>query len=363
MIADMLKENDAEYFIMHATSRDANFLYATRFKTYDPLTYISGIDGTEILLVPEMEKRRAERESRVKEIVSLEDMGFKEKLKKLNDAKIAFLEILVSVLKEGRCRRVLIPEELPSFISFELMKHFDVRVVRNPFSKLRIVKNSGEIEKIREVSNAITSTFKWLIENFRFKKCEEVRRAIDTKLFSAGYLAENTICSTGKLSADPHELGKGQIEDHLIIDIFPKSMDHGYYSDFTRTVFLSKNDDLEEMYSAVVAAQEEALKMMRDGVDAKDVHERVKEVLSSHGYRTEKSEGFIHSTGHGVGLEVHEEPRISEQSVILRQGMVVTVEPGLYYKDVGGVRVEDTVVVRKNDCEILTPFEKFIRLY
>lgn len=363
MIANTLRENDADFFVMYATSINANFYYATRFKTYDPLTYIFGIDGTEILLVPEMEKRRAERESRVKEIVSLEDIGFKEKLKELNDAKKAYLEILVSLLKEGRCRRVLVPEELPSFISFELTKHFDVKVARNPFSKLRMVKSSSEIEKIRDTSRAILGVFRWLLENFRFERCEEVRRAIDTKLFAAGYLAENTICSTGKLSADPHEPGSGEIKDHLIIDVFPKSLEHGYHSDFTRTIFLRKNNELEEMYSAVVDAQEEALRMIKDGIDAKDVHEKVKEVLSSRGYNTKNGEGFIHSTGHGIGLEIHEEPRISNQSVILKKGMVVTVEPGLYYKDVGGVRVEDTVVVRKNGCEVLTTFEKFTRIY
>ncbi len=363
MIAKFLKEHNADFIILHGSSNDANFYYATKFKTHDPLTYIAGIDGSDILIVPEMEKRRAERESRVKEVVSLNDLGYMDKLKETRDAKKAYLDILASVLKEGRCRKLLLPEELPTYISFELMKHFQVEVVRNPFAELRIIKSSSEIEKIRDTSNAILRCVKWAVENFNFKTCEELRRTVEVKLFSEGYLAENTIASSGEASSNPHEIGRGEIEDHVVLDVFPKSVDHLYYSDFTRTIFLRKNAELEEMYKAVVDAQKKAIGMIKDGVDARDVHQLVKDVLSSYGYKTEKGEGFIHSTGHGIGLEVHEEPRIGELSVELRKGMVVTVEPGLYYSEIGGVRVEDTVVVRRKDCEILTPFEKFIRLY
>ncbi|MBO8179291.1 MAG: aminopeptidase P family protein [Archaeoglobus sp.] len=363
MIAKFLREHDADFIILHGSSNDANFYYVTKFKTYDPLTYIAGIDGSDILIVPEMEKRRAERESRVKEVVSLNDLGYMDKLKETKDAKKAYLDILVSVLKEGRCRKLLLPEELPTYISFELMKHFQAEVVKNPFTKLRVIKSSSEIEKIRDTSNAILRCVKWAVENFNFKTCEELRRAVEVKLFSEGYLAENTIASSGKASSDPHEIGKGDIKDHVVLDVFPKSIEHLYYSDFTRTIFLRKNVELEEMYKAVVDAQEKAIGMIKNGVDARDVHQLVKDVLNNYGFKTEKGEGFIHSTGHGIGLEVHEEPRISELSVELKKGMVVTVEPGLYYSKIGGVRVEDTVVVREKDCEVLTPFEKFIRLY
>ena len=363
MITDVLRESGAEFFVMYASSKNANFYYATKFKTYDPVIHIIGIDGTDLLVVPEMEKRRAERESRVKEIATLENLGFRERLREWGDSKKALMSILVSLLKEGRCRTVLVPEEMPSFVSFELMKHFSVKVVRNPFSRLRIVKSASEVKKIEDVSRAITSTFDWFVKNFKSKTCEEARRVIKTHLFSSGYLAENTICSTGKLSADPHEIGRGEIEDHLVVDIFPRSLEHLYHSDFTRTVFLRRNPELEDMYSSVVDAQEEALKMIKEGVDGREVHERVKEVLKERGYRTAEGEGFIHSTGHGIGLEVHEEPRLGEQSVTLKSGMVVTVEPGLYYKNVGGVRVEDTVLITKSGCEILTSYPKSIRLY
>jgi len=100
--------------------------------------------------------------------------------------------------------------------------------------------------------------------------------------------------------------------------------------------------------------------MIRDGIGGEEVHFLVCDILESYGYLTLRQrarEGFIHSTGHGVGLEVHERPRLYEKGDVLKAGMVVTVEPGLYYEGIGGVRVEDTVVVRKNGCDVLTKFE------
>ncbi len=361
MIFEVLSKMQADFFVMYASSRDANFYYATKMKLHDAAIYLAGIDGTELLVVPRMERRRAERESRVKEIATFEDLGYMEKLKELGDAKKAVAEILTSLIKEGRGRRVLIPHNFPAFLAFELSKHFEVDFA-NPFAKLRIIKRSDEIEKIRDVANAIVAAFDWLVKNFNFKTCEDVRRALELKLFSNGYLAEGTIVSSGKLSADPHEIGKGRLEKHAIIDVFPRSTEHLYYADFTRTIFFEDSEELREMYSAVVEAQKKAIEIIRDGVDAKDVHTNVKETLESYGFKTSGSEGFIHSTGHGIGLEVHEEPRISEQSVELKAGMVVTVEPGLYYKDIGGVRVEDTVVVKRSGCEVLTKYPSFVEV-
>mgnify|MGYP005658937427 CR=1 FL=1 len=116
------------------------------------------------------------------------------------------------------------------------------------------------------------------------------------------------------------------------------------------------------MYRAVVYAQEKALEKIKEGANAKDIHLEVKDRLEEMGYKSSNREGFIHSTGHGIGLEVHEEPRISEYDVELKSGMVITVEPGLYYRDVGGVRVEDTVVVTKSGYKNLTAYPKNIRI-
>ena len=108
----------------------------------------------------------------------------------------------------------------------------------------------------------------------------------------------------------------------------------------------------------MVAAQNAGIDAVRAGVDGKEVHSRVSQVFKDRGYPEGDNSGFIHSTGHGVGLEVHERPSLSEAGEVLQAGSVVTVEPGLYYPDLGGVRLEDLVVVRPEGCDNLTEFER-----
>ncbi|MEM4473337.1 MAG: Xaa-Pro peptidase family protein [Archaeoglobaceae archaeon] len=359
MVIELLKEKSAEFFVMQ--SGGANFLYATKFRSTSTMFYFAGIDGTELLLLPEMELGRAVRESRVKEIASYEMLGYEDKLKEVGDPRKAIAEIVVQVLKEGRARKILIPNDFPAFFAFELQKNFEVETVENPFSEMRAVKRDHELAEIRENCKKIVQVFPKILKIIRNRKisCERAREILERELWLRGLIAENTICVSGKLSADPHELGKGPIEEHILIDVFPKNK-RGYYADFTRTILLEQNAELKEMLMAVIDAQKVAFSKLREGINGREVHIAVKETIESHGFKSSKSEGFIHSTGHGVGLEVHEKPRIGDVDVILKSGMVVTVEPGLYYKKVGGVRVEDVVLIRKNDCEILTPFERFL---
>jgi len=252
-------------------------------------------------------------------------------------------------------------------LSFYLKDYFEVEVVENPFSKLRMIKRKDEIEKIRDVSLAILKSLDYLLKKLNeIKTCEKLRDEIELFLFKNGYLAEDTIVASGIESANPHSIGFGSIEDHIVFDVFPKSRTHGYHSDFTRTIILNENAEIEDMLNAVIEAQEKAISMLKEGILAKDVHNLVCDVLESLGYHTIRKkfkEGFIHSTGHGIGLEVHEEPRIFENDQVLKAGMVVTIEPGLYYKKVGGVRVEDTVLIKKSGCEVLTPYRKEIKLF
>ncbi|MCS7130958.1 MAG: Xaa-Pro peptidase family protein [Archaeoglobaceae archaeon] len=363
-VIELLKEKNADFFLMH--SGNVNFSYATKFKSSATMFYLIGIDGTDLLLLPEMELGRALRESRVKEIASFEKLGYEKKLKELGSPRKAIAEILVERLKEGRAKKVLIPNEFPAFLALELQKIFEVETIENPFYKLRAIKRAEELEKIKQNCSFLLKVFHKFYKRIKSNKkitCDLARRFLEKELFSYGLIAEDTICSTGKLSADPHELGKGKIEDHLLVDVFPRNLRTGYCADFTRTILIRENSEIEEMLKAVIEAQKKAISMLKDGVNGKDVHNAVKDCLKSHGYETRGGEGFIHSTGHGVGLEVHEEPRLSDVDVELKSGMVVTIEPGLYYRKIGGVRVEDLVVIKKDGCEILTPFESFLAVY
>jgi Xaa-Pro aminopeptidase len=365
MIYETLKKHDAQFYVQHAG--DMNFYYATNFKLPDSAFYIIGIDGTDLLVVPEMEKNRALRESRVKEIASFTDIGYHDRLKELKDSKKAMAQTMIELLKSHGAKKVLLPPNFPAYLALAFSQHFEVEVVDNPFLKMRAVKSREEIEKIKEVSMAIVESFKFALELIKNgeRDCDVLRSKLETFLFSKGYLAQDTIIASGRLSADPHFIGHGEIQEHVILDIFPKSRVHGYYSDFTRTVILDDCPEIEEMLDAVIEAQQRAISIIREGVTAKEVHHTVCDVLEERGYHTLRKkyrEGFIHSTGHGVGLDIHEEPRIFENEDVLKAGMVFTVEPGLYYKKWGGVRVEDVVVVKKNGCEILTEYPRKIDL-
>jgi Xaa-Pro aminopeptidase len=130
----------------------------------------------------------------------------------------------------------------------------------------------------------------------------------------------------------------------------------GYMSDMTRVLFFGKPDRrMKTMYNAVLKAQLAGIAAVREGVTAGQVDQKARQVLESEGLGKE----FLHSTGHGLGLEIHELPRVGRRDKTrLQAGMVITIEPGAYIQDFGGIRIEDTVLVTKNGCEILTPTSK-----
>lgn len=357
-----MKFNEFDFFVQHG---DINLYYATGFWAIDSAFYVIGSDGTDLLIVPDMEKDRAIEESKVREIASYGDLGYHEIRKELKNSRKAEAEMLIRLLKNHRARVVGIPTNFPAYLAIPLSQNFDVKVVKSPFLEMRAVKTREEIEYIRDTSLATIKAFEFCLKVLRRERnCEIIRERIENYLYLKGYLARDTIVSSGKISAMPHKSG-GIVEDHVVVDIFPKSRRHRYHSDFTRTVILNKNNDIVDMLKAVIDAQEKAISIIKEGITAKEVHYTVCDVLESYGYKTLRQrarEGFIHSTGHGVGLEVHEEPRIFENETVLKAGMVFTVEPGLYYKDVGGVRVEDVVVVRKDGCDVLTPYKKWVML-
>lgn len=366
-VKEELDKNNAQFFIQYSTSNDANFYYATNFKIGDPILYAADKDS-DMVIVPEMEKKRAIREANVKKVYSLNDLNFSQNLKQFDIPREAVARTYLQFLQSNEAEKVLIPPDFPSFLSFYFKDNeMDVGIIDNPFSMSRKNKTGKEIENIRKSSQAAISGLEHLIKLLKKgdRDCESLRNEVELFLYSQGYTAKNTIVASGLSTAEPHNIGEGQVEKHVIFDIFPQSKKTGYFSDFTRTVVLKEQDEIEDMLNAVIDAKEAGISMVKDGVKANDVHNRVCDVLEDRGYHTlrgESREGFIHSTGHGVGLEVHEKPSIYTREETLESGMVATIEPGLYYKDIGGVRVEDTVVVKKNDCEVLTRYPNRVDL-
>ncbi|MEY2543502.1 MAG: Xaa-Pro aminopeptidase, partial [Verrucomicrobiota bacterium] len=139
----------------------------------------------------------------------------------------------------------------------------------------------------------------------------------------------------------------------------------GYWGDMTRTVVRGRAGDAQrKLWETVKDGQELALREIKAGIDGMKIHKAIQELFKKRGYPTEvrkgKNVGFFHGTGHGLGLEIHEYPRL--QKVTLKERQVVTVEPGLYYPGLGGVRHEDVVVVTKTGCKILSRFPKQLEI-
>ena len=164
-------------------------------------------------------------------------------------------------------------------------------------------------------------------------------------------IAVDTICAGGLQGAQPHNTGSGVLlaDYPVVLDIFPRSATTGYWGDLTRTVVKgTPSDFMRRAYDAVLEAREFAKSCIRIGAIPSEIHKCAENILFKHGFSTgcdEKGDyGFFHGLGHGVGLDIHEGPRISPRnSEPLKAGVVVTDEPGLYYPDQGGIRLEDMV--------------------
>ena len=199
---------------------------------------------------------------------------------------------------------------------------------------------------------------------------EKLRAVIDTAILQAGGLAAHTIVAGGRQGCDPHEGGHGPLRanEPIILDIFPRSQKTGYFGDITRTVVRGHaNEAARKLYDTVLQGQKLAFQKMLPGVPTAEVHRAVQQFFEREGYRTGRRngrmEGFFHGTGHGLGLEIHETPRVGPNSAgVLQEGHVVTVEPGLYYPGIGGVRLEDVALVTKDRPRNLTRFEKALEI-
>ncbi|MDQ6993557.1 MAG: Xaa-Pro peptidase family protein [Mariprofundus sp.] len=200
-------------------------------------------------------------------------------------------------------------------------------------------------------------------------KSDDVRRAIETFLIGKGAMPAHTIVACGRESSDPHNTGHGYIRANalIIIDIFPRLLSSGYWGDMTRTYVKGKaTDEQKKIYNCVREGQDIGLSMITAGVDSASIHTAISKHFDAQGFKTGtvrgKQCGFFHGTGHGVGLDIHESPRVSTRGDTLQSGQVVTCEPGLYYPHIGGVRLEDMVVVRDNGCDNLTRYKRHLEI-
>ena len=374
--------------VIAAPQHDADAYHLSGFLAPDPVIFARA-GGRRYLAVSALEYGRAEKEAPVDELVSFDELDLVALARELKSGPRAFAAAAANLLDKAGAKRS--PVAVPPGFGVAYADELRARGVRieadgRLFSGLRRVKTDAEISRIEEAQRAVEEAVSHAVEILEESDIsgdgtlewrggtltsEVLRSEIEVELLRRGCSAdEGTITAGGAQAADPHERGSGALRsgEPIIVDVFPRNSGSRYFADMTRTFVKGEpSPELERMYDSVLEAQETALSMIRAGVNGRDVHDKVSEILHERGYKTAKhdsepgkplTEGFFHGTGHGVGLEVHEAPRVSTADEELVAGDVVTVEPGVYEPGVGGVRIEDLVVVTEDGCRNLTRFPK-----
>ncbi|MFQ5950414.1 MAG: M24 family metallopeptidase, partial [Nitrospiria bacterium] len=256
-------------------------------------------------------------------------------------------------------------------------------IKKDPFFEGRAIKTDEEIAAIQQTQAAIEEAVDEAVDLLRQSDNKEgflylngtrltseaVRQRLHLSLMGKGCIAQHTIVACGTDACDPHNEGSGPLRanEPIILDVFPRSIGSRYYADMTRTVVKgTASDGLKRLYDTVLEGQMLGIDHVKDGVPGQEIHEKITHLFEERGYHTGKvggrMQGFFHGTGHGIGLDIHEPPRISKSDWVLQEGEVVTVEPGLYYHEIGAVRIEDMVLVEKEGCRNLTTYPKFLEI-
>jgi Xaa-Pro aminopeptidase len=365
-----------------ASEGDANMLYAAGMFVPDPFIFFRH-KKIRYVVMSDLEIDRAKKQAHADRVLSLS--LYQRKLRRLGKTPAGVIDILDLLFRERGIRSLIVPANFSALLADQLRaKGYSVQIKRDPFWVNRETKNNLEVKHITEslkvarlgleagirmLKRTTTKRDGYLYLNSARLTSEMLKTAVNTTIMAQGWLPSHTIISSGNQCVDPHHEGSGPIKANtsIIFDIFPRSQHNGYFGDLSRTVVRGRaSEKLKEIYATVQAGQQIGFEQIRDGINGKEVHQNILDLFAARGFPTGRingrMQGFFHGTGHGLGLDIHEPPRIAPVDATLRAGHVVTVEPGLYYLGVGGVRLEDVVVVTANGNRNLTNCPQFLEI-
>jgi len=374
-----LSERGVDGYLIDADSENADQYYLSGFDAPDP--FVTLYDGeVHLLFGRSLEYGRAKREARAATVERNVDFGYREKISE-HGADEAPFHVLAEFLRSYDVESVAVPPRFPVSVA-DALRNLDITVVPDRDSvvtDVRATKTEDEVELIRDAQGANETAMAAAERLFReagvdgdgrlthdgeVLTSERVKEEIEVTLLRNGCALDQTIVAGGSNAADPHDRGAGPLhaDEPIIVDIFPRNKDSKYNGDMTRTFLVGEADEtIREWYDLTERAYEAALDAVEPGATGADVHDAACDVYEDAGEPTLRSDesaetGFIHSTGHGVGLDVHEQPSVGPNGGELEPGHVITIEPGLYDPEVGGVRLEDLVVVTEDGYENLTDY-------
>ncbi|MCH2183175.1 MAG: Xaa-Pro peptidase family protein [Mariniblastus sp.] len=352
-----------------------------RFNVGDPVALISlnGEEGEKsIFILRDIEMHRARQHAQVDEIACPADYSPADGLS--GDRETATAQATAECLARHGITSVVADRTLP-LIFAEIIRQRGIEVICDMEFGVtdRRSKDAQEIAWLREAQTATESAMEMacqliaraevdgdgsLIHEGTVLTSERVRNAIDVKLLELGYANVPSIVAGGPTGADCHEIGSGPLKtgQPVIVDIFPQNRTTLYNGDCTRTVVHGPvSEQLQQMHAAVYAAKQAGEAAVKPGVTGEDVHKAVIAKIREHGFEvgipddtmSDEYCAMVHGTGHGIGLDVHEPPLLDFKGPPLVVGDALTIEPGVYSKAIGGIRIEDMVVVTENGCENL----------
>ncbi|MFL6594271.1 MAG: M24 family metallopeptidase [Chthoniobacterales bacterium] len=366
--------------IVAASDHDPDMLYATRMFVPDPFIFLEQ-NGKRTIVLSDLEIDRGKKQAQADEILAYST--FEREVQGKAKRTPPFEKVLSHFLQKRGVRSAIVPSNFALGYAEELGRaKIKLQTTNGLFFPERESKTEDELRLMRralsitekgmargiEVLGACKARRGKRLDWFgRVLTSEILRAEIDSAILRAGGLPANTIVAGGDQACDPHERGSGPLlaDSLIILDIFPRDAASGYYGDMTRTVVRGRaSEEQRRLWETVRKGQELALKKMKPGVDGLELHNQVKRFFTQQGFPTElrdgRQVGFFHGTGHGLGLEIHEFPRF--QKTVFKPGQVLTVEPGLYYPALGGVRIEDVAVVTATGNRIISRFEKRLEI-
>ena len=363
--------------------RFPDIYHLTRFLAPDAFITLEH-DGEIVMFTNSLEQGRAEKESRATRVRNVDELGQRDLSAQGIFGDDAAAIIIERALRERGLVATLVPRYFPIALADQLRARGIELAVATDLDQRRRTKRPDEIEALEAtqrateeawaegvaaIARADVGTDRCLRLDGEVFTAERLRAIVEGALLARGCIAESTILAPGTQAADPHVIGTGPLRagEPIVMDIFPQDKRTRYYADMTRTV--SKGEppaEIRKMYEVVMRAQDAGIRALRPGITGREVHELVEDIIFEAGYDTLRPgqkrrpddavvRGFIHGTGHGVGLEIHEAPSVGRSGTMaLQPGDVVTIEPGIYDPDVGGVRLEDMLVVTDDGSRNLT---------